>query len=41
MKQRFNVSGNYNVTLYEKEKVRQILDNINIANNDFKIEVNI
>ena len=41
MKQTFNVLDNYNVTLYEEYKVRQLLDNINGPNNDLKTEVNI
>ena len=41
MKQDFNVLDNYNVTLYEEDKVRQLLDNIKSPNNDLKTEVNI
>ena len=40
-KQTFNVIENYNVPLYEEDKVRQLLDNINTPNNDLKAEVNI
>ena len=38
-KQTFNVLGNYNVPLYEKDKVSKLLDNINIPNNYLKMEV--
>ena len=41
MKQTFNVLDNYNVPLYEEDKFRQLLDNINCPKNDFKTEVNI
>ena len=29
MKKTFNVLDNYNVTLYDKDKVRKLMDNIN------------
>ena len=41
MRQTFNVIDNYNVPLYEEDKVKQLLDNINCLNNDLKTEVNI
>ena len=41
MKQTFNVLDNYNVPLYEEEKVSQLLENINSPNNDLKTEVTI
>ena len=41
MKQTFNVIENYNVPLYDEDKFRQLLDNINCTNNDLKTEVNI
>ena len=41
MKQKINVLENYNFPLYEEDKVRQILDNINFLNNNFKTEVDI
>ena len=40
-KQTFNLIDNYNVPLYDEEKFRQLLDNINFPNNDLKTEVNI
>ena len=40
-KQTFNVIENYNVHIYEEDKVRQLLDNINFPKNDFKMEVDI
>ena len=36
MKQTFNVLENYNVYLYEEDKVRQLLDNINFSKHQFK-----
>ena len=41
MKQIFNMLENYNVPLYEEDKFRQLLDNINFPNNYLKTEVNI
>ena len=41
MKQTFNVIYTYNVTLYENDKVRQLLDYINFPNNDLKTDVTI
>ena len=41
IKKSFNVLENYNVPLYEEDKVRQILDNINCPNNYLETEVNI
>ena len=41
MKQTFNVIYTYNVTLYEDDKVRQLLDYINFPNNDLKTDVTI
>ena len=41
MKQTFNVLENYNVPLFEEDKVSQLLDKINCPNNDLKTEVNI
>ena len=38
-KKKLNVLDNYNVPLYEKDKVRQLLDNINCPNNDLKTKV--
>ena len=39
MKQTFNVIENYNVSLYEEYKFRQLLDNSNGPNNDFKLRL--
>ena len=36
MKQTFNVLDNYNDPLYEEDKVRKLLDNINCPNNNLK-----
>ena len=41
MKQIFNVLENYNIPLYEEDKVRQLLDDIHFQNNNLKTEVNI
>ena len=41
IKQTFNVIDNYNVPLYEEEKVRKILDNTNRPNNYLKAEFKI
>ena len=41
MKQTFNVIDDYNVPLYEEDKVRQLLDEINGLNNNLKNEVDI
>ena len=41
MKQTLNVLDNYNITLYEDEKVRKLLDNINCPTKYLKTEVNI
>ena len=40
-KRTFNMLENPNVTLYEEDKVMQILFNINFPKNDFKTNVNI
>ena len=40
-KQKLNVYENYNVPVYEEDKVRQLLENINFPNNYLKTEVNI
>ena len=39
--QTFNVIENYIATIYEEDKVRQLLDNINSPNKKFKTVVNI
>ena len=39
MKQTLNFLDNYNVPLFEKDKVRQLLDHINCPNKDLKTEV--
>ena len=36
MKQTFNMLENYNVPIYEEDKVRKLLDNINFQNNHLK-----
>ena len=41
MRQKFNVLDNYDVPLYEEDKVRQHLDNINCPNKKLKTEFNI
>ena len=41
MKKTLNVLENCNFNIHEEDKVRQLLDNINIPNNDLKAEVNI
>ena len=41
MKYTFDVLDNYIVSLFEEEKFRQLLDNINSTNKDLKTEVNI
>ena len=41
IKQTFNVLGNYNVYLYEENKIRQIMDNTKFQNNYLKTEFNI
>ena len=41
IKQTFKVMDHYTATLYEKDKVRHLLDDINFPNNNFKTEFNI
>ena len=41
MKQTYNFLNNCNFPLFEEDKVRQLMDNINSPNNDLKTEVNI
>ena len=41
MKQTFNVLENYNVPLYGEYRVRKLLDNINLPNNNFETKINI
>ena len=41
IKQTLNMLYNYDVPLNEEDKLRQLLDNINSPNNNFKIELNI